>query len=236
MDCYCEKDLSKNSPVSSRCLKDLFIFDEISAEDFERFRGIGIRKTFRDGEAIFIQGDPISEIFLIKAGRIRLSKVLEDGTEITLDFRKPGDLIGEAAFSRPINYPLTAWAMEETVTCGFRVRDFNQLILDNPDLGLKLIGNMSKRMLTLTTRLGSATAGNLDDRLFEVLSNIAWEHGKKTSNGYSIAFPLTHEDLGYLVGAHRVSVTRALKRLRSVGKIIKEDKRFILPAFPPSKF
>jgi len=138
-------------------------------------------------------------------------------------------LVGEEAFSRRVDYPLTAWAMEETMTCGFGVSDFNRLILDNPDLGLKLIRNMSNRILSLNSRLGSATAGNLEDRVFRVLSNIASEHGRKTSRGYSIAFPLTHEDLSYLVGAHRVSITKALKRLRSIGKVVKEDNRFIVP-------
>ncbi len=230
MKCSCEDFVPRNSSMSPVCLRDLTIFDGVSEEDFERFRGIGVRKNFREGQTLFVQGGPISEIFVIKAGRIRLSKVLEDGTEITLDFRKAGDLIGEEALSRSVNYPLTAWAMEETVTCGFHVPDFNRLILDNPDLGLKLIGNMSQRILTLNSRLGSVTAGNLDDRLFNILANIAGEHGKKTPQGYSIAFPLTHEELSYLVGAHRVSVTKALKRLRDAGKIIKQDRRFIVPA------
>lgn len=229
MKCSCDDFVPQNSPVASVCLKDLSIFAGISEKDFERFRDIGIRRVFRPGEALFVQGGPIKEIFAIKAGRIRLSKVLEDGTEITLDFRKPGDLVGEEAFCRQVNYPLTAWAMEETMICGFHVRDFNQLILDNPDLGLKLIGNMSRRILSLNSRLGRATGGNLDNRVFRILSSIASEHGRKTSRGYSIAFPLTHEELSYLVGAHRVSITRALKRLQSIGKVIKEDNRFVLP-------
>ncbi len=229
MKCDCDDFVSSNSSVSSVCLKDLHVFDGISESDFNRFGSIGVRKFFRPGEALFVQGDPVNEIFAVKSGRIRLSKVLEDGTEITLDYRMAGDLVGEEAFSHSINYPLTAWAMEEAMTCGFRVSDFNQLILDNPDLGLKLIGNMSNRILSLNARLGSATAGSLDDRVFQVLSNMASEHGRKTSKGYSIAFPLTHEELSYLVGAHRVSITKALKRLRSIGKVITEDNRFIVP-------
>ena len=228
MTCSCDDVLPEKSLTSSVCIKDFSLLESLNAHDFERFKDIGMRKIFHEGEALFVQGGPINEVFVIKAGRIRLSKVLEDGTEITLDFRKPGDLIGEEAFSQRVNYPLTAWAMQETLTCGFRVHDFNQLIVDNPDLGLKLIGNMSKTILTLNSRLESLTIGHLEDRIFQVLSNIASEHGRKTSKGYSIGFPLTHEELGYLVGAHRVSVTKALKRLTHMGKIMKEDRSFIL--------
>jgi CRP-like cAMP-binding protein len=41
----------------------------------------------------------------------------------------------------------------------------------------------------------------------------------------SIGLP-THEELGFLVGAHRVSITRAIKALK--GKIIQEGRTLIL--------
>ena len=56
-------------------------------------------------------------MFLIKNGRIKLSKVNEDGSEVTLDFRKAGDFIGENIFTGQEDYPLSAWALEDTITC-----------------------------------------------------------------------------------------------------------------------
>jgi len=50
------------------------------------------------------------------------------------------------------------------------------------------------------------------------------EHGSTSSRGVVIQFPLTHEDLGFLTGAHRVSVTRAMTALKNAGKILLEDK------------
>jgi CRP/FNR family transcriptional regulator, cyclic AMP receptor protein len=43
----------------------------------------------------------------------------------------------------------------------------------------------------------------------------------------SIGLP-THEELGFLVGAHRVSITRAIKALKESGKIIQEGRTLIL--------
>ncbi len=43
-----------------------------------------------------------------------------------------------------------------------------------------------------------------------------------------IDFPLTHEELGFLVGAHRVSITRAMKVLKESGKVVREGKTLIL--------
>jgi len=55
-----------------------------------------------------------------------------------------------------------------------------------------------------------------------------WPSGKKTSRGFIIDMPLAYEELSFLVGAHRVSITRALKELRKSGRIIQEGEKIIL--------
>ena len=62
-------------------------------------------RRYQPGQAIFMQGDPAKEMFLIKAGRVRLSKIMEDGDEITIDIRKAGDFFGENMLSEEIHYP-----------------------------------------------------------------------------------------------------------------------------------
>ena len=50
------------------------------------------------GQVLFMQSAPADELFLIKGGRIKLVKVLKDGSELTLDIRKAGDFLGEDVF------------------------------------------------------------------------------------------------------------------------------------------
>jgi CRP/FNR family transcriptional regulator len=52
---------------------------------------------------------------------------------------------------------------------------------------------------------------------------------EKKEEGYVIQFPLTHEDLGFLIGAHRVSITRVMKRLKDSGKILQMGRKLVLP-------
>jgi CRP/FNR family transcriptional regulator len=70
---------------------------------------------------------------------------------------------------------------------------------------------------------------NLEDRLHRVLMNVAREHGVRSAKGFTIQFPLTHEDLSFLIGAHRVSITRAMKTLKQAGKIIQQGRELTLP-------
>ena len=157
MACLCEKIAGKDIDLSPTCIGNLWIFQNIEPAELEALSREALRKKSATGQALFLQGDPTDEMFLIKGGLVKLSKVLEDGTELTLDIRKAGDFVGENMFSEEGRYPVSA-------------------------------------------------------------------------QGTVIQFPLTHEDMSFLTGAHRVSITRAMKALKAAGKIIHEDNRLILPA------
>ena len=230
MACLCEQIAGSDIDLSPTCIGNLWIFQNLEADEVKALSREAMRKRSTTGQALFLQGDLTDEMFLIKGGRVKLSKVLEDGTELTLDIRKAGDFIGENMFSEEGHYPVSAYCLEDTLTCGFSRSQFEQLVLQYPKVGLQIIKSLSERITWLTQRVGSLAVTNIEDRLYRVLTSVAKEHGTISPQGTVIQFPLTHEDLSFLTGAHRVSITRAMKELKAAGKIIHEDKRLILPA------
>ncbi len=229
MGCLCEQLAPKNVEWSAVCIGQLWVFEGLQPDDMREVVERATRKRYGLGEAVFMQGDAAKQISLIKAGRVKLSKLTEDGSELTLDIRKPGDFIGEYIFSEDFDYPVSAWCMEETLVCGFTKERFEELILDHPQIGLRVIKNLSNRIARLTDRVGAMSQSNLEERLYSVLLNVAREHGQRRGGGYVIEFPLTHEDLGFLIGAHRVSITRVMKRLKQAGRIAQMGKKLVLP-------
>jgi len=230
MACLCEKIAGKDIELSPTCIGHLWIFENLDPEEVKALSGEALRKKLIKGQALFLQGDSADEMFLIKGGRVKLTKVLEDGHELTLDIRKAGDFVGENMFSEESEYPVSAYCLEDTLTCGFSRKQFEEIVLKHPNVGLQIIKNLSERISWLTSRVGSLAVTNIEDRLYRVLASVAKEHGTMGSKGTVIQFPLTHEDLSFLTGAHRVSITRAMKALKNAGKIIHEDKKLILPS------
>lgn len=227
--CLCEELAGKDIDLSSVCIGNLWVFQNLTSEEVKSLAQSALRRVYERGQAVFLQGEPAREMFLLKAGRVKLSKVTEDGSEITLDIRKTGDFLGENMLSEAVDYPVTAWCLEKTLTCGFDQNRFEKIVLQHPNIGLQVIRNLSDRINWLTARVGSMSATNLEDRLCGILMNVAREHGDRSSQGFVIQFPLTHEDLSFLVGAHRVSITRAMKSLREAGKIIQEGRTLTVP-------
>lgn len=230
MRCKCSQLVGNNKEAAPGCLKDFWIFNDLESEEIEALSAAAMRRKVSKGHHMFYQGDKADEMFLIKWGRVRLFKIMADGTEITLDIRKAGDILGENVFSEEIQYPVNAVCVDDTFTCGFNTARFESLITQYPKIGLRIIRNLSTRILWLTSQLGSLSVSNIEERLYRVMENIAKEHGTQTPKGTRIPFLMTHEELGFLIGAHRVSVTRALNALKKSGKLMIEGKNLVFPA------
>lgn len=229
MRCTCDELLGEKAGVAPVCLGDLWLFRDLSEPELAALMAAAWRRPFEKGTYVFIEGEPATLLFVIKSGRIKLIKTDEEGNEILVDIRKAGDFIGETFLVDEAPYPLTAECMEDSLLCGFTRERFEQLVRENPNIGLQIMRTMSERIAWLTTRVGSMASTHLEERLYAVLSTVAREHGRRRGDALVIEFPLTHEELSFLVGAHRVSVTRALKSLGDAGKVVREGGRLVLP-------
>ena len=175
------------------CIGSLWLFENLDAREIAALAEAAVRRTYEEGESIFSQGDNVDRLFLVKAGLVKLSKVMEDGTEITLDMRKSGDFLGENMLGEDVEYPVSAICLEQTLICGFMKERFEHLVLSYPRIGLQVMKNLSKQISWLTHRVESMSLTGLEKRLYQTLLNIALEHGTKAGDGFIIRFPLTHE-------------------------------------------
>ena len=52
------------------------------------------RVTLADRAGLYAQGEPANMLFLILGGFVKTSRICEDGTEITIELLKDGDIAG----------------------------------------------------------------------------------------------------------------------------------------------
>jgi CRP/FNR family transcriptional regulator len=227
--CLCEKLANGEMELSPTCLGNLAIFQGLEPAEMQALAAKVLRRRYAGGETVFRQGEPADQMFLIKAGRIKLSKVSEEGDEIILDIRGAGDVLAENMLNQEGGrFPVSATCLEDTLTCGFSRQVFEELVLTHPNIGLRVIKNLSRRIDRLTQRVGSMSVTHLEQRLYQVLLQVASEHGRRAGDGLELPMPFTHEELSFLVGAHRVSITRALKGLKEAGKVVQRGRSLIV--------
>ncbi len=229
--CLCERLAGPG--LHPRCIGQVWLFDGLDGEAREAVARNLVRRRLVPGEVLFRQGEPADTMYLLKAGSVKLWKITEDGRSLTLDLRRPGDLLGESVFLEDGDYPVSATCLEPVLACGVDKGRFERLVEENPGIGMRVIRNLAQRIEQLRGKLEALSEPMLEERMYRVLVNVAQELGDRGPGGWTIPFPLTHEEIACLVGAHRVSVTRALGRLRSSGRIRSDGRNLFVAEGAP---
>ena len=230
MTCLCAQSAPEGTELSPVCLGQLWIFNDLTPAEREFLAVRAKRRQNERGRIIFSQGDRAEEMFLLKSGRVKLTRLFENGNEITLDIRKAGDFIGETVLTEAGLYPVSAVCLEPVMTCGFAKDQLEGIVLERPNIGLQIIRNLSAQSSQLTNRVEDLAISGIAERLLRLLTRLAAEHGTPQEEGTLLPLLLTHEELGFLLGAHRVSVTRAMQELKLAGRLAQKGRfLFLLP-------
>lgn len=76
------------------CLHDIPIFTGIDRTSFHSICLATNKFCKKKGEFLFRQGDPANSIYIIKDGRFKLVRIIENGEEVIIQIVGPGEIIG----------------------------------------------------------------------------------------------------------------------------------------------
>jgi len=102
-------------------------------------------RTFQAGEMIFSEFEPGDTFYLIQSGRVQLVKIIGD-IERTLDILQPSEMFGEMAILENSPRSATAIAVDVVKVLEFNSKNFEILMLGNPQIALKLLKMFAKRI------------------------------------------------------------------------------------------
>lgn len=192
MSCMCKRQAGNDIELSPTCIDSLWIFQQLSPEDIEILGRRALRRKMQKGQTLFLQGEPADEVFLIKGGRIKLTKVLDDGTELVLDIRGAGDFVGENIFFEEGRYPVSAICVEKTLACSFTRSRMVEFVLKLPTIGHRINRTLNDRIFWSINGSGGHANSDFEERLYRVLCNVAKAHGVQSAQGEVIQLPLRH--------------------------------------------
>jgi len=102
-------------------------------------------KTFQAGEMIFSEFEPGDNFYLIQSGRVQLVKLIGD-IEKTLDILQPSEMFGEMAILENSPRSATAIALDNVKVLEFNSKNFDILMMGQPQIALKLLKMFAKRI------------------------------------------------------------------------------------------
>lgn len=98
---------------------------------------------YKAGDIIFRAGDTPLGLFSVRKGVVKLESLSEDGDSHTLRLVGAGGMLGYRSFFGGEAYKKSAIAMEDTEVCFLPRKEVLELFHCHPDLGLKMINQLS---------------------------------------------------------------------------------------------
>ena len=202
-----------------RLLSLVDIYKPLSTEEIEELNGQLRDIHLEAGEIFFSPQDRSEKLFLLQKGQVRIYRT-SDGHEFTLAVVDEGTIFGEMALTAQRLQGAYAQAMKPCEISIMGREDLERLMLDKPQLGLKISHLLSERLRRYESRLEDLTLKGVTARLASLLLLLLESEGV-VSGGHQLKIPThyTHEHLGTMIGTAREAVTRAFSKLQDQGVV-----------------
>lgn len=202
--------------------------EAMPATDTEALLAAGRARTYRKAAPLLVEGESSDRIAVILSGRVKVFVSTDDGREVVLSMRGPGDLIGELSFLDGAPRSATAAAVEEVRALIVTSVEFKSFLGSRPAAALVLLQLLSRRLREADAKLAEFTAHDSVGRVARRLLELADRYGRDEEGGRSIDLTLSQEELAGWTGSSREAVSKALSALRQLGWVQTRRRGFVI--------
>ena len=202
-----------------RLLSMVDILEPLSREEIKELSRRIPDTHFQRGQILYAPKERNEALFMLKKGRVRIYRVGPDGREFTLTVVGAGTVFGEMPLTAQRLENAYAEAMEPAVVCKMRRQDLERLVMDKPQVGLKVMSILSERLSLAEDRMEDIALKEVPARLASFILQLVETEGVMTAEGPKIPTRYTHRQLATMIGSKRETVTKAFTLLQQVGAI-----------------
>ncbi len=209
-------------------LQRVNLFQEMTAAEMRELERTTKMESVKKRSALFLPGEPSRYVYLLKTGRVKISRVSEEGREVTLALLKPGEIFGEVEVLDDSPRDTIAEALDDSAICLIPREQFLALVRLKPELSFRLTKLIGSRLRKIETRIEDLVFRDVSSRLAHLLVQLADEHGRTTNRGIRIEIKITHQEIANLIGSIRETVSAVLGDFKKAGLIDFEDRSITL--------
>lgn len=191
------------------------------------FHNQGDLRYIKKDTYLFREGDSIHGLYLILSGKVQLSKLSNDGTELTLRHAHQNNLVGELALlSKDAKYILNAKMMRDGEVILLTKDKLKHEIENDGTIALELIQLMDDRTRRDQTRFRDLVMYGKKGALYSTLIRLSNSYGRADINGILIDTRMTDQRLADFCGTSREGINRLMSELRKK-EVISTKKSYI---------
>lgn len=204
------------------------LFGGLDDDDRRTVLGLMRRVDFAAGQLIFSRGDAGNGVYLVLAGRVRLSVLTLDGRELSLAHATSGSVFGEIAGLDGGERTADATAISPVTALVLSPRAFREAIRTHTSIAEAAIRFLCARLRETDQKLEAVALHPIEVRLARlILSQIDMKSPGSVRGKVSLELGISQSEIGLLIGASRPKVNAAFALLEAEGAF-KRDGQSLL--------
>jgi CRP/FNR family cyclic AMP-dependent transcriptional regulator len=123
------------------------LFSTLSKRELQALAKSCHERTYPAGTKLFSQNDVGAGLYILKRGKVKIMQAGDpDRAEVELGTAGPGEIFGEMSLLDDLPRSATVIAVEDTTAQLLPVWEFRNLLRNHPDISLKLLAVLSRRL------------------------------------------------------------------------------------------
>ncbi len=201
-------------------------FARLSDDEAAAFRSRAVARHFDRGTTLMHQDEVPGRLIVVEQGHAKVTTLADDGREVILAFRGPGDLVGEIAALGGEPRSATVSALEPIEAMAMAASDFDAFLEEHPRVALVILRVLIGRLREANRQQFEFAAYQTLGRVANRLVDLAERFGEPCDGGVIITLSLSQEELAGWAGASREATSKALHDLRAMD-LIETERRHI---------
>lgn len=173
-------------------------------------------RQFKKNQVIYYEGDKGNGLYIVLAGKIKTSKLTDDGRELITALYAADQYLGIQALLADEAYSETATALEDSQVCLIPKDQLEEMLNLYPDVSRQFIKLMAGQIREGEEMLLQLAYNSVRKKLADALLRIYRRNGPTDKE-----LKISREDLAALAGMATETVSRTLSDFRSEGLIDK---------------
>lgn len=200
-------------------LGSVALFRGLGRDALQRFAEVTREKRYPKGNVIVFADDPGDSLFIVRAGRVKVVLLGDDGREVILGVLGVGEHFGELSLIDDQPRSAHVIAMEDSLLLVLRRDDFRRRVESSPAVAWALLGELSRRLRVADKKIGGLVLLDVPGRIARVLLENAPDEATNL-----VQRRLTHQTIAQMIGASRETVSRTMRDFQDAGWITVEKR------------
>jgi CRP/FNR family transcriptional regulator len=200
------EELPAGHPCEGCDVRDKAVCGVLDCADLQAFKTLGRTVKLAPGQLLFHEGDPVTRVFTLTKGALKLYSLLADGRRQVTGFLFPGGFLG---ISMDAEHVFSAEALDDVQLCWFPRQGFDGFVGKHSPMERELYRMAAQELASAHQQMVLLGRKTASERLATFLLVLAGKGADRL-----VRLPMSRSDIADYLGLTKETVSRVLSAFR----------------------